>query len=66
MPDESKPHGVLWLPQEVIDQIKAAPPIPQDEQGRPTTLFGRPIVYVDMDLPPLEEVLVFEKINLRN
>jgi hypothetical protein len=62
MPDDSKPHGVLWLPQEVIDQIKAAPPITHDEQGRPTTLWGRPIIYVD--LPPIEEVLVFEKKKL--
>jgi len=53
-PDSDKRSGELWLPQSVIDQIKDAPPIPQDDEGRPTMLWGRPIKYVD-DLPPVTE-----------
>lgn len=53
--------GEWWFPQSVIDSLNNAPPIPTDEQGRPKTLFGRPIVYTD-DLPAVPENL-FGPIN---
>jgi len=60
MSDSDKRSGELWLPQSVIDQIKDAPPIPQDDEGRPTMLWGRPIKYVD-DLPAIPEDLFTHK-----
>jgi hypothetical protein len=44
--------GEWWFPQDVIEQIKKAPPIPLDEHGRPKTLLGIPIVFDD---PPSEQ-----------
>jgi hypothetical protein len=54
--------GEWWLPQSLIDSIRNAPPIPSDEHGRPTTLLGRPIVYVD-DLPAVPEDLFVPQSN---
>jgi hypothetical protein len=56
--------GEWWFPQDVIEQIKKAPPVPLDEHGRPKTLLGIPIVYDDapseqesqMQYPTMEQV----------